>query len=340
MTRQDQRNRLPEDRFLFAYGRYRRVFLQEDGDTEPRRSEPSLDLDELARIAGDRRTATLNRADNHLLRDLARYLAALDFGRRSDPRLEEIWKSLNRSLEDLGHGISGVAMEAHEYGYVPMVVRNGLPLELRELSDGYQALLVIVFDLMVRYPYLFTDLPNPLEGEALIAIDEVDLHLHPRWQRTVVTQLTSMFPKTQFVLTTHSPAVVQGAIDAKMKVVSLHEENGHVVARALGDRLMRNMRGAEIGSVLLDDRLFGVKSRYSPEYSNVEDRISELETLVDAGKATEQDREELFGHLDTLHGLVAKDESRRAEGAFMSQISGVRTALLKDLAAELKKAKP
>lgn len=337
---QGERNTLPQDRYLFAYGRYRRVFFPEQKDAERQHWQPSLDLHELARLAGQRRTVTLNQPDNNLLRDLARYLAALDFGRGSDPRLEQTWRDLNASLKQLGHRLEGIAMEKRPNGSaVPMVVRNGLRLELRELSDGYQALLVVIFDLMLRYAYLFPSLKKPLEGEGLVAIDEVDLHLHPRWQRTAVAQLIDLFPNTQFVLTTHSPAVVQGAIDLKMKVVSLHEKDGEVIAKPLGARKMSDLHGAEIGSLLLDGRLFGVDSRYSVEYSDVEKRVSDLQTRVSAGKATDEERQELFQHLDTLHGLVAKDESRRADGAFMSQMSDVRRALLKDLDAELKKTK-
>lgn len=209
--------RLPEERFLFAYGRYRRVFYPEDSEESP--SDPSSDLDELVSRVGQRRTVTLYRPDNHLLRDMARYLAALHRGAESDPNLGVIFKRLNDSLAVLGQGISGIKMLKRDYGYVPRVIRSGFALEMRELSDGYQALLVIIFDLLLRYAYLFPFLVNPLEGEATVLIDEVDLHLHPRWQRTVITQLTELFPMTQFILTTHSPAVVQGAIDLGMKVV-------------------------------------------------------------------------------------------------------------------------
>ena len=333
------RRRLPEDRYLFAYGRYRRVFFQGDPEIGPTRWNPSLDLDELARSAGKRRTVTLDKPDNNLLRDLSRYLAALDFGRKSDPRLEEIWKRLEESLGTLGQGITGIKMVEREYAYVPMVVRNGLPLELRELSDGYQALLVVIFDLLLRFAYLFATLPNPLDGEAFVAIDEVDLHLHPRWQRTVVAQLTRLFPNTQFVLTTHSPAVVQGAIDLGMKVVRLREERDAVVARPLGTALMRKLRGAEIGSLLAENWLFGVESRYSRKYSEVEERVDQLQSLIQKGKATDEELRELSGHLGTLQKLVAEDDERRADGSTMSRLSGLQVAFLKDLSARLKRVK-
>lgn len=50
---------------------------------------------------------------------------------------------------------------------------------------------------------------NPLESEAIVLIDEIDLHLHPEWQTRVISDLINVFPNTQFVLTTHSPFVVE-----------------------------------------------------------------------------------------------------------------------------------
>ncbi len=104
---ESSRDVLPEDRYLLAYGRYRRVFSQGERE-EHHDSDPLSDLDRLAKTAGEGRTVTLDRPDNHLLRDLSRYIVALDFGRKSDPRLQEIWRRLDLSLQGLGQGIFGI----------------------------------------------------------------------------------------------------------------------------------------------------------------------------------------------------------------------------------------
>lgn len=328
---------LPREQYLFLYGRYRRVHFPEDADSDPRSLIPEQELDALSRRADQGRTVTLFRPDNHLLRDLSRYLTVLHLGSRSSRRMETAWKRLGESLSSLGQGLQGLQMEAGKTGYIPLVVRNGLPLELRELSDGYQSILVIVLDLILRYFYLFPSLENPLEAKAVVGIDEVDLHLHPRWQRTVVRQLVHLFPNTQFILTTHSAGVVQGAIDFRRRVITLREEEGGAVARTLGEKAMKELDGAEIGSVLLEEKLFGVDSRYSPKYSEVEDRIDQTKRKIKRRTATDQDRAELFKDLNTLQELVVKDEIRRGDGSFMSQMSGLRKALLEDLAEEYKR---
>jgi predicted ATP-binding protein involved in virulence len=77
-----------------------------------------------------------------------------------------------------------------------------------QLSDGEKCLLALVGDLARRLSLLNTDKENPLDGEGVVLIDEIDLHLHPKWQRSVVMSLERTFPNCQFIITTHSPQVV------------------------------------------------------------------------------------------------------------------------------------
>jgi len=263
----------------------------------------------------------------------------LDFGRNSDPRLECIWQRLATALPRIDPRLRDLQFVDGSSGRVPAVVRNGVTLAFEELSDGYQSLLVILFDLALRYPYLFGALDSPLEGHALVAIDEIDLHLHPRWQRTVVSQLVGLFPNTQLVITTHSPVVVQGAIDTNCKIVSLRERDGGVEARALGSGVLRRLCGAEVGSVLLEKILFGVESRYSTRFSAFERRADELQQRVSSATASEEEYEELSRILEIMEGLLAREDERRADTSTVAQMARMRAAFVKDLIAELKKAR-
>lgn len=90
-----------------------------------------------------------------------------------------------------------------------MTVKKGnVEFNVLQLSDGEKCLLALVGDLARRLSLLNTERANPLEGEGIVLIDEIDLHLHPKWQRTVVASLEEVFPNCQFVITTHSPQVV------------------------------------------------------------------------------------------------------------------------------------
>ena len=151
---------------------------------------------------------------------------------------------------------------------------------------------------------------DPLAGKALVGIDEIDLHLHPRWQRTVLPQLTALFPNTQFILTTHSPIVVQAAIDQGFTVLRLTEMDGAVTAQRLSNRLLKALRGAEVGSLLLEEHLFDARSRFSVAYGELEKRADELQAKVSSGEATES-----WGALYTprLRRLSTNDFAGHAE---------------------------
>lgn len=90
-----------------------------------------------------------------------------------------------------------------------MVEKAGIPLSIYQLSDGERGVLSMVLDLAKRLSQANPDLEDPLrEGSAIVLIDELDLHLHPKWQRTIVENLTRTFPNCQFIATTHSPQII------------------------------------------------------------------------------------------------------------------------------------
>ena len=86
-------------------------------------------------------------------------------------------------------------------------------------------------------------------------------------------------------------------------------------------------------------RAAGLPILFLTARDSVEDRVAEIRSRMEKGLATEEDRAQLFKDLDTLQGLVAADEERRADGAFLSQMTGLQKAFLEDIAAVYEKAK-
>ncbi|MBI1311253.1 AAA family ATPase [bacterium] len=341
-----ERGELPRDTYVFAYGRYRRVQFPEDFDdelaTDRERSETGplaalRMLDQMSDDAYRYRSLTLNEPDARLLGQLNLKLRAIYEAIDHDPRMGALWERLNLSLKELGQGLEELRMIEGKFGFTPRLVRKGVELGINELSDGYQAILVIVIDLLWRYRFLFPIDDEPWAGSAIVVIDEVDLHLHVRWQRVVLKQLTTLFPNTQFIVTTHSAAVVQGAIDDGFPVVVLQEKKGAVVPKTLSDRKRKQLQGADIASLLTESNLFGVKSRYSPEYQELEAELQKLRRKMEKGQATQADHARMFELADIFENLMAGEEERRADGAFLSEMSKLNTAFLKDIAAELGK---
>ncbi len=88
------------------------------------------------------------------------------------------------------------------------IEKSGEELIVNQLSDGEKCLLAMAGDLARRLAIANPSLSNPLEGEGVVMIDELDLHLHPQWQRRVISSLEETFSNCQFVVTTHSPLVL------------------------------------------------------------------------------------------------------------------------------------
>jgi predicted ATP-binding protein involved in virulence len=79
---------------------------------------------------------------------------------------------------------------------------------LRMLSDGERMLLLLITDITRRLTTINPKIKNPLLGTGIVLIDEIELHLHPKWQRRVIPALKGTFPNIQFIITTHSPQVL------------------------------------------------------------------------------------------------------------------------------------
>lgn len=101
------------------------------------------------------------------------------------------------------------------------VKKNGYKLRLEMLSDGERSMLTIVFEI-ARYLTEFNPAAeNPIkQGQGIIFIDELDLHLHPQWQRMVVDRLTATFPNCQFICTTHSPQIIGEVSPEQIQLIS------------------------------------------------------------------------------------------------------------------------
>ena len=113
-----------------------------------------------------------------------------------------------------------------------MVMTNleGIDLQIDQLSGGYKAVLSVIADIAKRLSMANPDSLNPLEEEAIILIDELNLHLHPKWQKEIVDDLKRTFPNCQFIVSTHSPFIIQ-SLDAEelfdIKTMQYAKEEGN-----------------------------------------------------------------------------------------------------------------
>ena len=119
-----------------------------------------------------------------------------------DPQLEAVRNALKRILPEFDN---------------LSVRRNPLRMEVRkhderltvnQLSDGEKCLIAMIGDLARRMAIANPARESPLDGDGIVLIDEIDLHLHPKWQRMIVPKMLEVFPNCQFIISTHSPHVI------------------------------------------------------------------------------------------------------------------------------------
>ena len=126
-----------------------------------------------------------------------------------------------------------------------------MKIPLGQLSDGYKGTVSLVADIAYRMAVLNPQLLGDVlkETSGVVLIDEVDLHLHPAWQQRVLKDLQSIFPKVQFIVTTHAPAVIQ----------SVQRENVRILAHDKPDVPVSEVYGKDICSLV--EQVMGVSGR-------------------------------------------------------------------------------
>lgn len=163
---------------------------------------------------------------------------------------------------------------------------------IEQLSDGYRMTLAMVMDIARRMAQANPDKKNILESEAIVLIDEVDLHLHPKWQQTILPDLMRTFPNVQFIVTTHSPQVLSTIHRESIRVLG-KDSNGHDVAL---------MPIAESYGEISSDVLQSIMDVNPQPPVEERDKLERLTEWVDQGRYDTPEAISLFAELKTAFG--------------------------------------
>lgn len=121
---------------------------------------------------------------------------------------------------------------------------KGYQLTLKELSEGYRSVIIFVCDLLIKLSQSCAEGHDVFKEHGVVLIDEIDQHLHPRWQLTIVKKLRKLFPNIQFIMTTHSPVIILGSSDDAIFFRVERQEGNTTVSdpyyRSSMDRMMLN----------------------------------------------------------------------------------------------------
>ncbi|MFC0200160.1 AAA family ATPase [Paracoccus rhizosphaerae] len=221
---------------------------------------------------GDWRAAYVNALQSNALsiRQFAVWVRALSAMASELPASGHLLDRINSALELFLPGYSNLRPTAENTSRVE-IDNNGTTLDVRQLSDGQRSVLVLVLDIAKRLAQANPQLNDPLtNAEAVILIDEIDLHLHPQWQRKIVGNLEKTFPNCQFIATSHSPQII-GEVQPD-KITLLKRVDGHISLEPCGQSY-----GLDTNYVL--EQVMETPSRSKP----VKAAIDEVESALEIG---------------------------------------------------------
>lgn len=160
------------------------------------------------------------------------------------------------------------------------------------LSSGYKSCIYIILGIIKEIEYRYNENPiNVNNFDGIIAIDEIDLHLHPTWQAGLVQALKTIFPRVQFILTTHSPSVLQSLEKDEIIALGYDDNNTYVKELNLGKY---GLQGWTLEEILQD--VMGMPSTSSQLYL---DTMKNFDTAMD-----NEDKDEILKQYHLLKEML------------------------------------
>ena len=247
--------------FCVAYGATRRV---DTGD-----SSPMIRGGKTPFLRGQRLQSIFQ--DSFALFPLSYWLPELQ---SSDlERYEQVVQLLNRMLGPGNFRFTG-EMREREY----LFERGGVGVPFRSLSDGYRSFIAWVADLLYHVCYGCPSDKRLTESSGVVLVDEIDLHLHPKWQMHAIRTVAQALPRMQFVFTSHSPLIV-GSLEW-MNIITLKTPAG--TNRTTVKRLRQGIHGLDADQILLTD-FFGLKT------TRAKTKTTQLDTLRTKARSGDRD---------------------------------------------------
>jgi predicted ATP-binding protein involved in virulence len=197
---------------------------------------------------------------------------------------ETIQTLINRVLER-ADGDSPVVLTHFDtssfYFNTPSNPGKHIPTEA--LSEGFKSTFVWLFDAIIRIVERGGSLENAKEITGIVLLDEIDLHLHPTWQRSILKSIESLFPNLQFIVTTHSPFVVQSATKECLVALETDKETGNVVV------VDKNIT-SELSYNAIVREIFNISFPFNLEVEQKMEQYREMEYAIRDNKTVDLDQ--------------------------------------------------
>lgn len=205
--------------------------------------------------------ATLFNRDANL-NSLENWAIDLDY-KKNKKGLDIIKKSLNSFLT----GVQFDHIDKHSHQLVFKTIDGLITLDL--LSDGYQNMASWLGDLLFRVTNAFQNYKEPMKARGLLLIDEIDLHLHPVWQRILLDFFRNKLPNFQLIATTHSPLTAQQAEEDELYALIRNKKAiDWVPFKGAPNKML-------VGELLMSP-MFGIESDESTKVEKIKDNYRKL----------------------------------------------------------------
>ena len=227
--------------FFVGYGATRRVENRERVDLGARQISSFIRAQRIRSLF----------EESYSLLPLSVWLPQLEGG--NPGRFTQVQHLIDRLLAGTGYAFTG-EREQGEY----LFVKGGLRVPFPALSDGYRAYLGWIGDLLYHITQTCPSGVKLIENRGIVMVDEVDLHLHPKWQMKVLPTLAKTLPHIQFVVTSHSPLIV-----GTLEWMNIIHMNSGAKQTSKAERIEWAVHGLDADQVLLTD-FFGLESTRAP----------------------------------------------------------------------------
>jgi len=186
-----------------------------------------------------------------------------------DPQLEAVRRALEAFLPEFKQ------FSVRRNPLRMTVLKHGEEIRVDQLSDGEKCLIALIGDLARRLAICNPAGENPLDGEGVVLIDEIDLHLHPAWERMVIPRLIHTFPLCQFVISTHSPQVI-GEVSAQQVGLLIQDD-----ANRITHLIPKQSRGLTTNDILDELMRPAGATETLTRNSEVESQLANMFRLID-----------------------------------------------------------
>ncbi len=184
--------------------------------------------------------------------------------------------------------------------YAVKIALDGEVLDFNQLPDGLKSIISWLADLLMRMERLKWENDTPvLERNFILLLDEIEVHLHPSWQRKILPAVQSLFPNAQIFISTHSPFVIGSVDDAWIYKLVKPNGDSHL------EQSFPVLSNDNLSYEHWLEEVFGIREKYGPQAQLDYERRQELLRKKDISA---HENEEL-SHLDAQFGLIAPDET-------------------------------